>query len=154
MLEPDDIHFGSFLIFILLLFLHYFVVEYQDLKYTSLYGTDIASNVQQDPRTDYPGDKTTPLRKIFNSYNPNKSERYPPVNGNKNENSHITERQSGERFKSRRRSCRAQAGRQCRRNQLSNTSRIFETENKYDLYPEENRPIAESFYYPKGNLKC
>jgi hypothetical protein len=113
----------------------------------------VTSNVQQEFIPTYPGEKVITKQHTFNDNIFKESLRHRSVNGNKNIFSQITERQSGEAFSSRRRACRAQPGRQCRRRQVNNTSRIFETEDEYPMYPEESRPTAESFFHPKGNLR-
>ena len=81
----------------------------------------------------------------------NSSVFYPSVNGTWPDKNIITERQSGEDFNARRRSCRFLTRRQCRQGQNSLLNRNDETDEV--MVAAESRPIVNSYFYPKGNLK-
>ena len=75
---------------------------------------------------------------------------FPSFIGNRKRNSQLTERQTSEEFRSRRRSCRS-TNRQCRQRQNNAISRVFEEEDESNMYPSKKREELETLYGPKGN---
>ena len=106
------------------------------MKSSTLYDGKVASNLTSEFRTVYRGENTILQKKTFNYNIVNASDKYSSVNGNRNEEHLISERQSAEGFRTQRKNCRRVPAAQCSQRRFSNASKTFEVEGKYLIYIE------------------
>ena len=136
---------------IIVCFFLFIITVYQDPIFSNFFDPAVSQDIFPRVRPTNNGDDTDIHHLIPNDYSYyNESVNYFPVNGTWYEKNHIAERQSGEGFTARRRSCRFLTRRQCRGGQNNLLNRNDETDEI--MVTAESRPIVDSYFYPKGNV--